>query len=26
VELTLSEPSFDWMGTVSQDGTVTTVE
>jgi len=26
VELTISEPSFDWMGTVSQDRTVTTVE
>jgi hypothetical protein len=26
VELTLGEPVFDWMGTVSQDGTVTTVE
>jgi hypothetical protein len=26
MELTLSEPAFDWMGTVSQDGTVTTVE
>lgn len=26
VELTLGEPVFDWMGTVSQDGTVSTVE
>jgi hypothetical protein len=26
VELTLSEPALEWVGTVSQDGTVTTIE